>query len=409
MLDPASGTASTDAGHADGASLVDGGKRWLALGQPDCHAPGCIRSARLVGEYTRDSILPYLEAGVSIDNGYSIGVIEYVTRDRTSLATVAIPFPQSPAPGGYHVVANAHGTAGLDDACKLSDTQYGLGLAGLFGARGAIGIAPDYPGLGTPGTLPYLVSEIEGAAVLDSLRAAHELASSLGLALSARYAVVGLSEGGHATLAAAAMHGSYAPELEIRAFGAAAPANLWFEQWARGLTDDDEHVPYHAMLFDAWAGYYHYDGPSLWTAATASRIDDVMTNSCAFDFGGTRSTYADALGTVADQIFAPDFLRAYRAGMLPDSAAVFTSAFASNRIGPYTQTAPLSIWQGDADVSISEPDTAQLVSALRAGGVVVDYHVISGGQHTTTAFGFVAQHQLATDESIAWVFSQLAR
>jgi dipeptidyl aminopeptidase/acylaminoacyl peptidase len=79
------------------------------------------------------------------------------------------------------------------------------------------------------------------------------------------------------------------------------------------------------------------------------------------------------------------------------------AGFDANRIGPYAQTAPLSIWQGDSDITVLLEDTTELVRALENGGVTVEYHIVLGGEHLTTAFGFGAQNQKATQESIAWV------
>jgi dienelactone hydrolase len=390
-----------------GDSGAGAGLDAAAVIDPKCAADGCIRKVILEGTYPREALEPYLEPCLTIENGYTIAVIEYVTRGRTSLANVTIPYPRTPPSGGFHIVVNAHGTVGLDDACQTSDTIYGTGLAGLFGARGMIGIAPDYPGLGTPGPLPYLVSNSEGAAVLDAMRAARALAALLAIPLSQRFAAVGLSEGGHAVLAAAALHAAYAPDVDVRGFAAAAPASAWFEHWQIGVGSDGVHIAYHAMLIYAWARYYGYDGPSLWTPGAAEQIDSVMAHDCSFDFGKRRDTYLDQLGTSAAAVFAPDFLRAYRAGHLPPSAAIIEHAFAVNRIGPYAQTAPLAIWQGDADDMVPESITAELVAALRAGGDSVDYHVIPHGTHITTAFGFLAQNQWATAASLAWVRERL--
>lgn len=374
---------------------------------PGCEHAGCIRSVTEIGSYTQQEIATNLEDGVTIDNGYTVLVIEYVTGERTSLATVTIPYPLDPPAVGYPVVVNAHGTSGLDDPCQLSNTVYATGLAGLFGARGAIGIAPDGAGLGTPGLAPYLVSEPAGKAVLDAMRAASELAERMQVPISRHYAAVGLSEGGHSVLAAAALHAEYAPELDVRAFAAAAPASVWFEKWQAGIAFDGAGVSSYAMLFYAWADYYHYDGPSLWTVATASRIDDIMKTACAFDFGGARTTYAQALGGQASSVFDQAFLAAFRNGALPPTAAILMDAFAHNRIGPFKQTAPLAIFQGDSDTAVLQDDTTELVRDLEQGGVQVDYHIVLGGTHTNTAFGFVSQHQVATQESITWVQKHL--
>jgi pimeloyl-ACP methyl ester carboxylesterase len=394
-------TATTASQHTGDAALAS-----ALPTDPQCQANGCLRSIQSFGDYSREALQPYLDPGVTIDNGYSVLTIEYVTNKTTSFATVTIPYPRDPA-SVFPVVANAHGTVGLDDPCQLSGTTYGTGLAGLFGARAAIGVTSDYPGLGTSGLLPYLVSEVEGTAVLDSLRAVQQLTAALGIAAPQRFAVVGLSEGGHAVLAAAALHASYAPELDIRAFAAAAPATVRFEDWQAGVQVDGAHIPIHAMLIYAWASYYHYTGPSLWTPAVAPRIDAIMMGDCGFDFGGTRSTFESELGDAADAIFDSEFLRDYRAGQLPASAHVLSNAFEVNRAGPYQQTAPLAIWQGDADQTVLPADTAQFVSALQNGGDEVEYHVVPGGDHLTTAFGYVSQNQLATEDSIAWVQARL--
>jgi hypothetical protein len=378
---------------------------WARLAKPACIENGCIRRARHVGDYDARELRSYLDRGVHIDNGYSVGIIEYVTHGRLSTATVTIPYRARVPADGYAIVSHAHGTVGLDDACRLSGTVYGTGLAGLFGARGAIGITPDGPGLGTPGSWPYLVREVEGETVLDSLRAARTLAQALKLPISQRYAVAGLSEGGYATLAAASLHASYAPELPIAAFAAAAPANVWFEHWQEGIVYDGPHVSYHAMLLYAWEKYYHYTGPHIWLPRVRADIDDVMREDCAFDFGGHRTTYAEDLGVHAAQIFAPAFLSAYRAGELPPA---LMRAFDTNAIKPFPQTAPLAIWQGSADAIVPVGETTQLVANLRTGGVQVDYHIVRGGGHLTTAFGMLSQHQLATDASLRWVRERLA-
>lgn len=386
--------AAWDVGAADAGSVAP---------DPACAANGCLRSAQWVGDYSKAQLQPYLQAGVVIDNGYSIYKVEYVTGTRTSLATVAVPYPATAPAGGFHVGANAHGTTGLDDPCALTGTLYGTGLAGLFGARGIIGIAPDLPGLGTPGVHPYLVAQSEGRGALDALRAARSFARWKGLPVSGRAAVVGLSQGGHVVLAAAAQHHDYASELDVRAFGACAPASVFEEQWRAGAAFDGAHLTYHAMAMYAWAAEYGYSGPSIWASALAPTIDQTMTSRCLL----SAPSLGDALGTQADQIFEAGFLAAYRAGSWGATWKVFGDAFAANRIGPYAQTAPLAIWQGDADTTVLESGTKALVDALAAGGVTVDYRVVPGGQHTTVAFGSVAEAQLRTDETVAWIKQKL--
>jgi Secretory lipase len=88
------------------------------------------------------------------------------------------------------VLAWAHGTTGIRPPCAPSlEPDSGIGripeLQRLIEA-GTVIVATDYPGLGTPGTHPYLIGASEGRAVLDALRAAHAIVGN-GNAASAIY------------------------------------------------------------------------------------------------------------------------------------------------------------------------------------------------------------------------------
>jgi secretory lipase len=373
--------------------------------QPSCAEDGCLRSVSKIGDYDRPTIERTLTPGVHVDNGYSVYTIAFATGGAEARATVAVPYGVAAPVGGWHVVANAHGTTGLDDPCAVAGTIAGAGLGGTFGARGLVGVAVDYPGLGTAGIHPYLVADSEGHAVLDALRATDHFARSSAIPLSRRFAVAGLSQGGHAVLAAAARHRAYARDLDIRAFAAVAPASVFEEHWRATVGVAGAHIPVHAMLVYAWADHYGYRGPSLWTPAVAPMVDAAMHECCMFSAVGA-PPLGGRLGTSPQAIFSTELLAAYQSGDW-GPFGLFEDAFAKNRIGPYAQTAPLKIYQGDADVIVPEWATHQLVEALRAGNVALDYEVVPGGTHTNVAFGAVAYPELRTDASIAWLRSRL--
>lgn len=377
----------------------------------DCAEDGCLLEATRGDELDAAGLQPFLQPGVQIRNGYSIWAVRYRTDGRDSLATVTVPFPVDPPPGGYGVVANNHGTTGVDDLCALTGTVYGVGLAGLFGAQGAIGVATDYPGIGTSGVHPYLVSEVEGRASLDAIRAAMNLARWLDVEVSDRAAAVGLSQGGHATLAAAAEHAAgWASEVDMRAFGLTAPASVFLEHWQAGLAFSGPHMPFHAMLIHAWAEHYGHAGPALWSAPLMDGqgdddVADVLATACLGYPPG--AGIGDRLPDAPDLLFSPGFLAAYQAGAWGEKYALFGNGFAANRVVPFAQSAPIGIWQGDADGTVPKQATDGLVAALRAGGMEIEYTIVPGGGHTDTAFGFVASAERATDESIAWIVGHL--
>jgi dienelactone hydrolase len=382
---------------------------------PSCTALGCLRSEESLGVATRSDITPFLYGGVEVDNGYEVVAIEYLTEAGTATATVTLPLDLAgpPPEDGFPVVVNAHGTIGVDDPCQLTGTIGGLGLAALFGGRGAIGVAPDYPGLGTPGFHRYLEARSEATSVLDAVRAAIHLAHHREVTTNERAAVVGLSQGGHAVLAAAALHDRYAPELDIRAFGAAAPANVYEEHWRSGVSVDGEHLVQHALLLWSFAEVSGADSSAMWAAGIANGIDTHLTTRCAWSPAlGPEPLLADGFPTSAEQVFSAALLAEYTTGAW-DTFAFAGERFDVNRITPWlslgAQTAPLAIWQGTLDTTVLPWMTEDLVADLRAGGIQVDLHLVDGGTHTTTAFGFLAVPELATAESVAWVQDLLAQ
>jgi pimeloyl-ACP methyl ester carboxylesterase len=369
---------------------------------PACTANGCLRVIQFAGSFPRVALTTYAERGVRIDNGYSVVRIRFVTSGREATGTVTIPYDQGlvPPAQGWHIVANNHGTFGIDDACTVGGGPMAVGLAGYFGARGLIGVTVDYPGLGTPGVHAYLDKEQEGAAVLDALRATQALAASVGVRTSGRFAVAGLSQGGHATLAAATMKAAYAPELDIRAFAAAGPASGWEEHWSLAAQTPGWHIGIQAMLFYSWSKAYGWKNLPLWTESMARRVDKIMTGLCAFAASGP--TLMSAVPQDPAQVFHPAFLQEYRSRVWSKYQPVH-EAFEKNAVRGFTQTAPLRIYQGAADTIVPEAATREMVEALRQNKVNVDYVVVPGGEHTTVAFHFLAARQLRTDEAVAWI------
>lgn len=128
-----------------------------------------------------------------------------------------------PATSDRPVVAWDHPTTGVARGCApslLPDPTVSMFGAPEAIANGWVWAATDYPGLGTPGPHPYLIGESLGRATLDLVRAARQLPTGAG----ASFATWGHSEGGQAALWTGIIAGQYAPELELVAVSAAAPA-----------------------------------------------------------------------------------------------------------------------------------------------------------------------------------------
>ena len=122
------------------------------------------------------------------------------------------------------VVAWAHGTLGMGDACAPSRTTDPAatipGLAEML-QRGWVVTATDYAGLGTAGTEGYLVGQDEAYDVLNSVRAAKQLT---GTNMGNDITIWGHSQGGHSALFSSSLAHEYAPEFTLKGTIASAPA-----------------------------------------------------------------------------------------------------------------------------------------------------------------------------------------
>lgn len=177
----------------------------------------------------------------------------------------------SPGPGGagHPVIAWAHGTTGLADACAPSrEGAVGIGYEPLleFVGAGFVVTATDYEGLGTAGIHPYLVGSSEGRSIVDSIRAARALTDA---GAGERSAILGISQGGHAALWAGELVDSYAPALEVTGVVAASPPielrAVQREVLGRGEAGEAAWLE-SLMVAAAWRGVYGLP------------LDDVLTH-----------------------------------------------------------------------------------------------------------------------------------
>lgn len=166
--------------------------------------------------------------GVDVPGATALRMLYVSERpDGTPAASGGMIFiPTTPAPeGGRPVVAWAHGTLGMGDACAPSRSTTPLGdtanwLDQML-ALGYVVVATDYVGLGTPGPELYLVAEAEARDVVNSVRAARAIPEA---DAGDRYVVWGHSQGGHSAIWVGHLSEKIAPELNLLGVAAAAPA-----------------------------------------------------------------------------------------------------------------------------------------------------------------------------------------
>lgn len=161
----------------------------------------------------------------NLANAYRILYISELANGKSAVSSGMVFIPKGKAPPrGRTVLAWAHGTVGMGDACAPSRSVKPLNdmdwLSGAL-ARGWVVSATDYVGLGTSGTPAYLIGASEAHDVLNSVRAVQNMEEANA---GNRFVLFGHSQGGHSVLFSAKLAESYASELKLIAAAAAAPA-----------------------------------------------------------------------------------------------------------------------------------------------------------------------------------------
>ncbi|MDG3013113.1 lipase family protein [Speluncibacter jeojiensis] len=277
--------------------------------------------------------------------------------------------PKGPAPpGGWPVIAWAHGTTGDGDADAPSRNgvdPYSAPYVNDWLRRGYAIAATDYIGLGTPGVPPYLDGTAAAHAVIDSVRAARAIEPDL----SRRWAVVGLSEGGQAAVFTGHLATAYAPELDFRGTVAnGVPSNIdtlsalagpWFPP--RGM----------------FAGLTNF--MSFTIAGFRDAHPEIDVNSYLTPIG---RKLVDAAPTMPYVQFAPLSAHVSVAQMLTRSLNDPALQAAIRRylqipLSGYDR--PLLIVQGASDDEVPLPLTRTLVTEMDGAGSHPDFRVYPGG------------------------------
>jgi pimeloyl-ACP methyl ester carboxylesterase len=274
------------------------------------------------------------------------------------------------------VLAFGSGTTGLGNQCAPSLERPEIQRLGWYRAnmlaysgQGIITIFPDYVGFGDP-RMPqrYFSKYAEGYLMLDSLRAARAVASSMRTLMrtnalpSAASFTAGYSQGGHAALAAADLLTDYAPEIDLVGaigFGSTNsvealmreagyyPPNIiyaYIDIYGRELIRPEE------LLQPRWLLTLEYD---------------VLTK-CVREF---QLYYPYDIR----QLYTERFYKAITERRLSEDFPVIKRILDENESGLSGHGVPVLMIQGAADIIVSNEAQREYVERLRATGVQVTY------------------------------------
>jgi hypothetical protein len=314
---------------------------------------------------------------------------ETIRRVPIGVSGLVVAPDEPPPPGGYPVIGYAHGTTGLADRCAPSKDARPLAGGGPARAslpipalweQGFVVAATDYEGLGTPGRHPYLVGGSEGRGVLDAIRAAQRIP---GARAGRASFVLGVSQGGHASLFAGELAATYAPELDLRGVVALAPG-AELAQAALLLAGDETAVGFAVAI-----------GAGFEAAYPEVRLDEVLTPWARRALGviddGCIEDVLDAFARPAPEVLDLERI----------TAPPWPGLLEENTPGRVKTPAPVFVGQGAADPLVIPALTDLLVERLCRTGDTVTYRRYPGAGHAGVAGA-------AASDVEAWIRARLA-
>ena len=317
--------------------------------------------------------------------------ITYWTADERGprQATAMVVAPRRQSGGVRPVLAWTHGVWGVASKCAPSASpnfwRWSAGLQGV--QRGYTVVAPDYPGLGSPGMHPLLVGRPTAQSVLDAVRAAGQVPQAHA---GKRFAVWGESQGGHAALWTAQLARSYAPDLDLVGAAASAPATYLLDNLKNGA---DPNARTFLMAYALYSWSNHFGVPMNNVAGPQARgiVTRLSQNNCInFD---AKPKLGTILGVAA---LRNSFKNVDLAKTEP-----WGGFGRSNSPNPAQIRVPLLISQNANDKIVAPAVTRRFAHDACAAGRRVHWIDLHGKGHETSASD-------ASAATLAWIDARFA-
>ena len=341
--------------------------------------------------------------GTGPTSGVRILRVSYRTTRGDASSTAAVSsailyLPTAPRTLPLPLIVDSHGSVGQAAKCAPSITSvHQLQALALVGGGYAV-IAPDlagYANYGAAGNPPnaYASATDVSHSTYDSARA---LKTLLGDNASDKVVLVGLSQGGHSTLASLADRGGYGADLNVVATVAYAP--LWLSQKTWGaLFAIGGNFPIAtnaaANGVSVWYHYTHAElldgkgaGIALFKPEKRAAIQQFIDDTC----WGPSYPVLEGAGTVITDLFDADFVNSIQNAATNDAPC--QDATCSKWIGRYLEdrphltgkaaTTPLLVPYGDSDMTLTSDRAACAFDRLRADSKNLSVCVKRGAGHT---------------------------
>lgn len=321
-----------------------------------------------------------------VNRGYTRQVIQFNSSDGTTsdLALYAkVYIPQSLGVAKAPVLAFATGTTGIGDECaaslevasKRNWANYDS-LMAAYASQGYIVIQTDYEGMRDVARLHhYMVGELEGRVVLDSVRALRNLnTTSNSIDTNAQF-LGGYSQGGHAAYWADAIASKYAPELTIKGVVGFGPVTSVSQTLTDAITANANINWFGPFVLMSYPDWYKRNYPinrilqPKWTTNLASDVQKVCIDN-------VNQFYPNNVGANRSAtVYTQEFINAVKTNTLSSNRlyAQFAADMNANIVGPVMTKSAKLINQGIHDNVVLPAQNQAGFNRLCASGNQVVY------------------------------------
>lgn len=322
------------------------------------------------------------------------------------------------------VLAFATGTTGIGDNCAASLEQPAKrdwanydSLMAAYTSQGYVVVVTDYEGMRDPNRIHhYMVGDIEGRAVLDSIRALYNLDISKNSINDQAIFTAGYSQGGHAAYWADAIASKYAPDINLRGAIGFGPVTSVNETLTDAITDNANINWFGPYVLTSYQDWYKRSYPvgkiimppwnkTIEADSTRECIDSV-NHYWPNNLGVNRST----------KLYTPEFIKAAQSGNIASNPiySQFLADMESNIIGPIKTSTPKLVNQGLHDnVVLPRQNRASYYRLCQSGNQVnlKEYNTSPYAIQGYNPTGLVDHYQTmnaSLKDTLAWMQARIA-
>ncbi len=327
-------------------------------------ATGKILSADAPVSYDATQTLALIkQTSKSFDTPVTVGIQKQVIRYTSSDGTTSsvpiygrVYWPQNITGKTLPVLAFAPGTTGIGDDCaaslenpaKRDWANYDSKMA-AYASQGYIVVITDYEGMRDPSRIHhYMVGELEGRAVLDSVRALRNLDTTKQNMNDKAIFAGGYSQGGHAAYWANQIAPNYAPDVALAGaigFGPVTDVSQTLTDAITANANINWFGPFVLVSYQDWYKHNYPVDKILMPQWTQNLRTDVL-REC---IDTADRFWPNNMGTNrSGLVYTPQFIAAAKTGNIANDPTYrqFAADMAKNITGAIARSTPILLNQG---------------------------------------------------------------